>query len=186
MCPFEGSSIVDAGACTFSITASYCILSFSTSTPDTAHNLCLIRFCLKARFSLSSTNDSRMFFVVGKHHCNYFPPGWISHRYRVRDQSRIFSGEQKCNVSFPAWYSGVELPAARAKGLVCYWCKWDSQLSGVGNHTSHLENICIMWDMQHILTQDVDVTLYQEKQHYQVDHEFSYSVIMKFPIDKPL
>lgn len=147
--------------------------------------LCLVRFYLKARFSLSSTNDSKMFFVVGKHHWNYFPHGWISHRYGVRDQSKIFS-EQKCNVSFPAWYSGVELPAARAKGLVCYWCKWDSQLSGVGNHTSHLENICIIWELQHTLTQDVDITLYQVKWQYKVDHKFSFSGIRKFSIDKPI
>lgn len=52
--------MVEAGACAFSISASYCILSLSTKTPDTAHDLCLMRFCLKAKFSLSSTNDSRM------------------------------------------------------------------------------------------------------------------------------
>lgn len=145
VCPFEGSNAVEAGDCTFSITVSYCILPVSTKTPDTAYDLCLMRFCSKARFSLSSINDNRMFFLVGKHHWNYFPCGWVSHRNGVRDQSKTFSGEQKRNVSFPAWYDGVELPAARAKGLVCYWCKWDSQLSGVGKqHKSpekHLHNV---------------------------------------------
>lgn len=104
-----------------------------------------MRLCLKARLSQGSTNDSRMFFVVGKYLGNYFPSGWISHRYEVRDQSKTFYGEQKCNVSFFVWYSGVELPAARAKGLLCYWCKWESKFSGVGKtHNSfekHLHNV---------------------------------------------
>lgn len=63
--PFEGSNIVEAGARTFSITAVSYLLA---PRHLTAHDLGLMRLCLKARFSLSSTNDSRMFFVVGKHH----------------------------------------------------------------------------------------------------------------------
>ena len=129
---------------TFSTTGSYCIPP-STKAPDPAPDLRLMRLCLRDRLSLSSTNDSRMFYVVGKHHWNYFPSGWTSYRYEVRDKSKTFSGEQECNVTFPAWYGGAELPAARAKGLECSWCKWDPQISAVGkkhnSHEKHLHNL---------------------------------------------
>ena len=103
----------------------------------TAHDLGLMRLCLKARFSLSSTNDSRMFFVVGKHHWNFFPYGWISHRYGVRDQSKIFFWRAKvwCQLSCLVQWSWTTSCQGQRAGVLlmqmrftALWCGETTQV----------------------------------------------------------
>lgn len=139
MSPFEGSNIVEAGACAFSISASYCILSLSIKTPDTAHDLCLMRFCLKAKFSLSSTNDSRMLFCGRKtetiSHVAEFP---IDMESEIK--ARFFFLESKSVMS--AFLPGrvelnYQLPGPKG------WCATDANGTHSsllwGSHTSHLK-----------------------------------------------
>lgn len=50
-----------------------------------------------------------------------------------------------------------QLPGPKA------WCATDANEThsslAWGSNTTHLKNTCIMWDLQHILTQDVGVTV---------------------------
>lgn len=104
VCPLKENNTT--GACKFSSTGSCCI-SLGAEVPDIAPDLCLMRLYWKPRLSLGSTNDSRMFTVVGKHHFNCFHLGELPTDMKSGIKARPFLGSRNVMSAFLSGIVGL-------------------------------------------------------------------------------